>query len=125
MQAHANDLRAEVEKDWQDLTSAAADGGSSTAFDAFVDQAVDDWRACPLNPKVQALLEYAEKVTRAPASCERRHVQHLRELGWSDVAIHDAVQVIAYFNYINRIADALGVEPEAGLPHWGRGCAGE
>ena len=120
MQAHANDLRAEVEKDWDGLTNATAEGGSSAAFDTFVHHAVDDWRRCSLSTKVQALLEYAEKVTRAPASCERGDVQHLREAGWSDVAIHDAVQVIAYFNYINRIADALGVEPEMDLPRWGQ-----
>jgi alkylhydroperoxidase family enzyme len=39
----------------------------------------------------------------------------LRKLGWDDRAILDAVQVIAYFNYINRIASALGADPE---PQW-------
>ena len=43
----------------------------------------------------------------------------LRALGLDDPAIHDAVQVIGYFNYITRIADALGVEPEDFIPHWG------
>ena len=36
----------------------------------------------------------------------------LRGHGWSDVAIHDAIQVIAFFNYINRVADAVGIGPE-------------
>ena len=36
----------------------------------------------------------------------------LREAGLTDADILDAVQVIAYFNYINRVADALGVDPE-------------
>ena len=40
------------------------------------------------------------------------HVDLLREAGWDDRAIHDGCQVIAYFNYINRIADGLGVDPE-------------
>lgn len=40
----------------------------------------------------------------------------LREAGLDDRAIHDAAQVIAFFNYINRIADALGVEPETWMP---------
>ncbi len=35
----------------------------------------------------------------------------LRAHGFDDRAIHDAVQVISYFNYITRVADALGVEP--------------
>lgn len=40
----------------------------------------------------------------------------LRRHGFTDEAIHDAVQVIAYFNYINRVADALGVDLEPDMP---------
>ena len=42
-------------------------------------------------------------------------IETLREAGWNDREIHDGCQVIAYFNYINRIADGLGVdlEPDA------------
>jgi alkylhydroperoxidase family enzyme len=39
----------------------------------------------------------------------------LRAAGWSDAAILEAVEVIGFFNYYNRLADALGVEPE---PEW-------
>jgi alkylhydroperoxidase family enzyme len=42
-------------------------------------------------------------------------VDMLRTQGWSDRAIHDAIQVIAYFNYVNRVADAVGIEDE---PDW-------
>lgn len=44
----------------------------------------------------------------------------LREHGFDDRAIHDAVQVIAYFNYINRIAHAFGVESETFIRPWGQ-----
>ena len=40
----------------------------------------------------------------------------LRGHGFDDQAITDAVQVIGYFNYINRVADALGVDLEPGMP---------
>ena len=40
----------------------------------------------------------------------------LRAQGLADTAIHDAVQVISYFNYINRVADALGVDLEKWMP---------
>ena len=45
----------------------------------------------------------------------RADADTLREHGWSDVAIHDAIQVISYFNYINRIAEGVGTDRE---PEW-------
>ena len=48
----------------------------------------------------------------------RADLELLRDEGLDDVAIHDATQVISYFNYINRIADALGVEPEPFVKIW-------
>lgn len=44
----------------------------------------------------------------------------LRTHGFDDRAIHDAVQIIGFFNYITRVADALGVEREAFIQPWGR-----
>lgn len=49
----------------------------------------------------------------------REDIDRLRAAGLADRAIHDATQVIAYFNYINRVADALGVEPESFIRPWG------
>ena len=46
----------------------------------------------------------------------RSDADRLREHGHSDEAIHDAVQVIAYFNYINRVAEALGTDLEPEMP---------
>lgn len=60
-------------------------------------------------------MELAEKSTRTPWAMRPADLDRLRAHGWSDVAISDAVQVIAYFNYINRIADALGVDLEPGM----------
>jgi alkylhydroperoxidase family enzyme len=45
-------------------------------------------------------------------------IDTLRRHGFDDRAIHDATQVIAYFNYINRIADALHVEQEDFIRSW-------
>lgn len=65
-------------------------------------------------------MAYAEALTRDPAAVGERDIDELRNVGWSDRAIHDAVQVCSYFNYINRIADALGVEPEDWIDEVGR-----
>ena len=65
-----------------------------------------------LTPRQKALCKFAEMVTRAPAALTARHLETLRLHGLSDRDILDAVEVISYFNYINRIADALGIDPE-------------
>lgn len=48
-----------------------------------------------------------------------RDLDELRACGFDDRGIHDAVQVIGYFNYITRVADALGVEREDFIEGWG------
>lgn len=62
---------------------------------------------------------YAEKLTSHPEQMSELDVETLRGVGLDDRAIHDATQVISYFNYINRIADGLGVEPETFIRDWG------
>jgi alkylhydroperoxidase family enzyme len=64
------------------------------------------------------MLEFAERLTRAPWSSGPDDIAELRRHGFGDRDIHDIVQVAAYFNYINRVADGLGVEPEAFMEPW-------
>ena len=45
-------------------------------------------------------------------------IENLRAHDFDDQAIHDATQIIGYFNYINRVADALGIEEETFLRPW-------
>ncbi len=64
---------------------------------------------------MRALCDFAVALTVRPAAIDQGNVDALRAHGWSDAAIHDAIQVIAYFNYINRVADGVGVDDE---PEW-------
>jgi uncharacterized peroxidase-related enzyme len=61
---------------------------------------------------MKALCEFAEKITQHPSSVQQGDVEQLRAHGLSDRDILDAVEAISYFNYINRVADALGIDPE-------------
>jgi len=75
-----------------------------------------DYRTAELSPVDRALCDHAIKLTRAPASITKADLDLLRGVGLSEAAISDATQVISYFNYINRIADGLGVDLEKGMP---------
>ena len=79
-----------------------------------------EWQDAGLAPVDLALCAFAVKLTRGETKMTPADLDRLRAHGLDDIAIHDATQVIAYFNYITRIADALGVEPESFIdPPWG------
>ena len=59
------------------------------------------------------MLDFAVKLTLTPARMTQEDVQELRKHGFDDGAIHDIAQITALFNYFDRLADGLGVEPEA------------
>lgn len=67
----------------------------------------------PLSARERALLRYAEKLTLAPAAIVGADILPLRQAGLDDLAIHDACAIVAYFAFVNRIADGLGVELES------------
>ncbi len=65
-----------------------------------------------LSQKDKTLCSWAEKLTLIPWKMDESDVRRLEATGFSQNAISDAAQVIGYFNYINRIADGLGVDLE-------------
>ena len=58
------------------------------------------------------MLDYTAKLTRAPGDMTEADIARLRDAGFSDRAILDIAQVVAYYAYVNRIADGLGVSLE-------------
>jgi uncharacterized peroxidase-related enzyme len=88
--------------------------------DQYVHAIVRDWRTAPLSTQDKALCEFASKLTLTPSQMCSEDLEILHRHGLDDRAIHDATQVISYFNYINRVADALGVEPEDFIQPWGK-----
>ncbi len=77
--------------------------------EALVAQIEADYRQAPLPPATRALLDYAAKLTREPGHMEEADIHRLRTAGFSDRAILDVAQIVAYYAYVNRIADGLGV----------------
>jgi uncharacterized peroxidase-related enzyme len=97
MESHEKDLRSVVESDEQR-------------------QAVqEDYRSAGLTPRETALLDFAVKLTKQPPGVRRDDLDGLRSSGFSDEQLVDAVHCISYFNFINRVLDGLGVDPEPSM----------
>ena len=65
-----------------------------------------------LTPAERALLEYVTKVTEAAYRTTEEDVQILRDHGWSEPQIAEAVYITALFAFFNRVADAFGISPQ-------------
>ncbi len=68
-----------------------------------------------LNPADRALLDYVTKITEAAYRTTPEDVQVLRDLGWTEPQIAEAVYITAMFAFFNRVADAFGIPPQGYL----------
>lgn len=87
--------------------------------DSLVHAIAGNWREAELGDADKALCAFATKLTHDQTKMTPKDLDELRGHNFSDRAIHDAVQIIGYFNYITRVADSLGVEPESFIQPWG------
>ena len=69
----------------------------------------DDYRTAPLSDQDRTMLEYVEKITRDATQVSREDHDRLRAVGFDDKGILQITLIASWFNYINRVADALGV----------------
>jgi len=76
---------------------------------AHVAAIVRDFRTAPIDEPTRALLAFAVQLSRYDPLPTPADLDALRAHGFSDGDIHDAVQIIGFFNYIVRVADGLGV----------------
>jgi|SRR5579862_1711812 len=97
MESHEKDLRSVVESDKQ------------------MNAVQQDYRTANLTQKEVSLLDFAVKLTKHPSSARIGEVNDLRQQGFDDEQIVDAVHCISYFNFINRVLDGLGIDPEPAM----------
>ena len=69
----------------------------------------DDYTKAPVSDQDRAMLDYVVQVTRDATCIRPEHHARLRAVGFDDRAILQITLIAAWFNYINRVADALGV----------------
>ncbi|WP_179954106.1 carboxymuconolactone decarboxylase family protein [Denitrobaculum tricleocarpae] len=93
------------------LVAMGVDAETMDALDAL---AAGDGEG--LSSGLRALLRFADRLTERPDEIGQEDVNALMAVGWSEQAVEDAVNVVALFNYVNRLVDALGIE--AGEPYF-------
>jgi uncharacterized peroxidase-related enzyme len=71
-----------------------------------------DYRDAKLSDADRAMLDYVAKLTKSPAQVMQKDIEGMREVGFSDQAILQINLIASWFNYINRVADGLGVGRE-------------
>jgi uncharacterized peroxidase-related enzyme len=71
-----------------------------------------DYTAAPITPQERVMLDYAVKLTKDATKVGKEDHERLRAAGFDDQGILQITLIAAWFNYINRVADALGVGRE-------------
>ena len=77
--------------------------------DALVAALERDYTQAPISPQDRVMLDYVVQLTRDATRIGRSHHEELRAAGFDDRAILQITLIASWFNYINRVADALGV----------------
>lgn len=73
----------------------------------------EDPEVAELSEADRRMVDFSLKLTRSPESMAVTDVDELRSAGFDDSAILDVVQVVSYYNYVNRMTNGLGVELES------------
>ena len=80
-----------------------------TLDDALVEALRSDWRTAPVTDAERVMIEFVVQLTEDATGVSRAHHQRLRDAGFDDRGILQITLIASWFNYINRVADALGV----------------
>lgn len=93
------------------LTSHGAALRVRSGDPVLADQLAANYRVAALTPRQRAMLDVAHKLTLDATACGEEDIARLREHGFSDTAIWDIVAIAAFYNFTNRLSNALDLRP--------------
>jgi uncharacterized peroxidase-related enzyme len=76
---------------------------------SLVDAVLEDYRTAPVDDRTKALFAFIEKMNERSNQIQRDDIDHLKQAGWTEEAIYDAITVCALFRFYNAWVDATGV----------------
>jgi uncharacterized peroxidase-related enzyme len=77
--------------------------------DSLIEALRHDYRTAPITEQERAMCDYAVQLTKDAVQCSPADLDKLRAVGFDDKGILQITLIASWFNYINRVADALGV----------------
>ena len=80
-----------------------------TLDNALVEALEEDYTRAPIDARDRAMLDYVVQLTRDATRIDPSYHERLRAVGFDDRGILQITLIASWFNYINRVADALGV----------------
>ena len=80
-----------------------------TLDDGLIEALREDYRTAPITEQERVMLDYVVKLTKDATKCSPKDHEALRAVGFDDRGILQITLIASWFNYINRVADALGV----------------
>jgi uncharacterized peroxidase-related enzyme len=80
--------------------------------DSLIEALRRDYRTAPITRQERAMCDYVVKLTKDAVECTPADLDKLRDVGFDDKGILQITLIASWFNYINRVADALGVGRE-------------
>lgn len=80
-----------------------------TLDDSLIEALRRDYRTAPITEQERAMCDYVVKLTKDATQCSPADHEKLRSVGFDDKGILQITLIASWFNYINRVADALGV----------------
>ena len=83
-----------------------------TLDEELIDSLKRDYTTAPITDQERVMLDYVVKLTKDATRVSKDDHEQLRAVGFDDKAILQITLIASWFNYINRVADALGVGRE-------------
>ena len=80
-----------------------------TLDDSLIEALRRDYRTAPITKQERVMCDYVVKLTKDTTQCSPADLDELRAVGFDDKGILQITLIASWFNYINRVADALGV----------------
>lgn len=83
---------------------------TGTADDALIQAVLNDYQTAPISDQERALCTFVEKVVKHSYKVHTDDIATLKQVGWSEEALYDAITVISLFQFMNTWVNASGVE---------------